>query len=110
MLTLAQFVVVAFCATRVSSAMLRDSSGTDVLQIRTVSNHSASTFMVVAGMTGADELCLTAEDGQVATLGARIALESCRSSIAAGDGRELFSFLPSGQLYNVTGLFSSTIC
>jgi len=52
-----------------------------------------STFMLVAGTTASDEVCLIQNAGG-------LSLDSCSSAIAAGDGRELWSFQSGGQLMN----------
>ena len=50
-----------------------------------------------------EELCLTVENGMVDVEGAEVSLMPCVSAIAAGDGRELFSLQPNGQLLSVLG-------
>ena len=84
-------------------------------------NAETSTFMVVSGITAAQEYCLSVENGQFSFLfmlhcmdpcgsagktlteGAAVVLESCVAAIAAGDGRELFTLQPSGHIVNVAG-------
>ncbi len=61
------------------------------------------TFMVTNGVTASSELCLTVEGGLVDSDGAEIVLMPCASAIAAGDGRELFSLQPNGQLLSAVG-------
>ena len=41
--------------------------------------------------------------GHVDVDGASIVMEPCAESIAAGDGRELWQYLPSGQIASVIG-------
>lgn len=60
-------------------------------------------FALVAGITAAEEQCLSVAGGAVHTAGAEVTLESCLSSIAAGDGRELWQFRDNGELENVVG-------
>lgn len=59
------------------------------------------TFMMVSGITAAEEMCLTT--GGAAAQGSDLILEPCASAVAAGDGRELWQRLPNGQLAQVTG-------
>jgi len=57
-------------------------------------NASGSAFMLVAGVSSAEEMCLRENAG-------KIGLEACSAGVAAGDGRELWSLLGGGQLMNV---------
>ena len=50
-----------------------------------------------------EEMCLAVENGMVDVEGAEVSLLPCVSAIAAGDGRELFSLQPNGQLLSVLG-------
>lgn len=59
-------------------------------------------FMVIAGMSSSQELCLSVENGRVDVEGADIILEPCVAAIAAGDGREQWKY-QNGQLLNVAG-------
>jgi len=54
-------------------------------------------------LSSPEELCLTVENGMVDVEGAEVSLMPCVSAIAAGDGRELFSLQPNGQLLSVLG-------
>jgi len=53
-----------------------------------------SVIMLTAGVSGANEMCLSVR-------GADVALEPCMNAIAAGDGREIWAFQSGGQLLNV---------
>jgi len=55
---------------------------------------AGSTFMLLAGISAPSEMCMTAKDGNVG-------LEPCLGAIAAGDGRELWTFQAGGQLLHV---------
>jgi len=66
--------------------------GGDALVTHTDSK--ASMMMLVAGTTSSEEQCLIESIDQMS-------LGSCSAAIAAGDGRELWSVLPGGQLMNV---------
>lgn len=57
-------------------------------------NASSSQFMLVAGVSSAEENCLLETTGY-------IGLDSCSKAVAAGDGREIWSLSSSGQLMNV---------
>merc|ERR1719412_241739 len=71
------------------------------LSLRQAVNQSASqNFMIVSGITASSELCLVLENNNVH-------LEDCLAAIAAGDGRELFSFTPNGRLQNSGGKCAS---
>lgn len=59
--------------------------------------------MVVSGITAKQEFCLSVEEGNSATDGAAVVLETCAGAVAAGDGRELFSLQAGGQILNVAG-------
>ena len=59
--------------------------------------------MVISGMSSPEELCLTVENGMVDVEGAEVTLMPCVSGIAAGDGRELFTLQPNGQLLSALG-------
>jgi len=59
------------------------------------------TFMMVSGISAAEEMCLTT--GGAGTTGSDVILEPCASAVAAGDGRELWQRLPNGQLAQATG-------
>jgi len=57
-------------------------------------------FMIISGSTAATEMCLTAEkDGSQADASV-IMVQPCATAIAAGDGRELFSF-EGGQIVSI---------
>jgi len=58
------------------------------------SNTSTPVFMLVAGVSSPEEMCLSESTG-------RIGLSSCAAAVAAGDGRELWSISDGGQLVNV---------
>jgi hypothetical protein len=60
-------------------------------------------FMVTSGATSAEELCLVVEGGLVDAVGSEVVAEDCLGAIAAGDGRELFSFQSGGLLMNAVG-------
>lgn len=60
-----------------------------------------SAIMIVSGITSHTELCMAVESGLASSNGAAIVLEPCESAVAAGDGRELWSIAPSGQLVNL---------
>merc|ERR1712051_204734 len=51
-------------------------------------------FMLVAGISAPEEMCLLEAEGKVY-------LDSCLSAVAAGDGRELWSLEAGGQLMHV---------
>jgi len=53
-----------------------------------------TTVMVVAGNMGTEDVCLIQNAGA-------LSLEPCFQALAAGDGRELWTFLGGGQLMNV---------
>jgi len=79
-------------ACRVICVAVAFSFGCDAITLR--ANSSASSVMLVAGASSPDEMCLTEQAGQVR-------LDSCASAVAAGDGREIWTFLSGGQLMNV---------
>ena len=56
-------------------------------------NASASDFMLVAGTSSPEEVCLFENAGN-------IGLDACSSAVAAGDGREIWSLTSNGQLMN----------
>jgi len=60
-------------------------------------------FMIISGISAAEEFCLSVENGNIGVDGAGMVLESCAGAVAAGDGRDLFSFQAGGQLLNVPG-------
>ena len=82
-------------------------AGAVAVQRRSSSNASAlrenAAFMITSGMTAAEELCLTVESGLVDVAGSEVVLMKCLDAIAAGDGRELFSFQSGGLLMSVVG-------
>jgi len=59
--------------------------------------------MLVSGMTSQEELCVAVEGGAASTDGAGISLTPCLDAIAAGDGRELWTFQDDGRLESVAG-------
>lgn len=61
------------------------------------------TFMLVSGISAPAEMCVSVENGHSDVDGAALVVESCAQSIAAGDGRELWQYLPSGQIASATG-------
>lgn len=60
-------------------------------------------FMMMSGISSTEDLCFVVENGNVDIERAEIFLESCGGAIAAGDGRELWKFMPSGQIASVLG-------
>lgn len=58
------------------------------------SGGSPSTFMLTAGITSSEEMCLVGNAGVVY-------LDTCTGAMAAGDGRELWSLQTGGQLTHV---------
>ena len=60
-------------------------------------------FMINSGISAPEEMCLAVENGLVDTIGAEVLLMRCLDAIAAGDGRELFSFQSGGKLMSVVG-------
>lgn len=60
----------------------------------------ANAVNVISGITGEEEYCLSVSGG-IGTDGAGLALESCAKTSAFGDGRDLFTLQPGGQLANV---------
>merc|ERR1719277_1423054 len=74
-------------------------SGESLLLTATSSTNSSvassgHVFMLVAGISAPTEMCLTA-------LAGRVSLEACAEAVAAGDGREIWSFQAGGQLLHV---------
>lgn len=59
--------------------------------------------MIVSGITGEDEYCLSVTNGDVSLDGAALGLERCGASAASGDGRDVFTLQTGGQLVNVAG-------
>lgn len=58
-------------------------------------------FMIISGSTAAAEMCLTAETDGAQAAGAGIMVQPCSTAIAAGDGRELFSW-EDGQIVSIS--------
>ena len=80
-----------------NSSQLHLGVGTKVASLDT------STFMVASGMTSANELCLTVEEGMVDVEGVEPFMSPCIFAIAAGAGKELFTLQPNCLLMNVMG-------
>jgi len=57
----------------------------------------------MSGTTSKEELCLVVENGHVHAEGVEVLLEPCSAAVAAGDGRELWQFMPDGQIVSVFG-------
>jgi len=73
------------------AAVAAFSAGCDAMLLH--SNTSTPVFMLVAGVSSPEEMCLLESTG-------RIGLSSCAAAVAAGDGRELWSISDGGQLVN----------
>jgi len=61
---------------------------------------AGSAFMIVSGVSSPFEMCLAVDGGNVDTAGAEVSLTSCSSAVSAGDGREVFTMQPNGQIAN----------
>jgi hypothetical protein len=70
-------------------------SSVELHAVEKIGSERGSVFMLVAGMSAPEELCLQVLVGTVH-------LDSCHAAIAAADGRELWSFQAAGQLMHVT--------
>ena len=57
-------------------------------------------FMITSGLTAVGDLCLAVADGQPNAEHTAVDLMTCTATVAAGDGREIFSAQPNGQLLN----------
>lgn len=67
-----------------------------------MAEHLASAVNMISGITAEEEYCLSVQGG-IGVDGAALVLESCAKTVAFGDGRDMFSLQPSGQLLNVPG-------
>ena len=66
--------------------------------------------MIVSGSSSvAGELCLVVAGAALSQDGAPIALKPCLSSIAAGDGADIFKFTPQGQVVNLASQMCVTL-
>jgi hypothetical protein len=74
-----------------------------VLMLVCSCNGETPVFMLASGITASEDMCVTVDNGFVDVDGAEIGLEPCVAAIAAGDGRELWSFQPNGQMMNTAG-------
>lgn len=64
--------------------------------------YTANAVNVISGISAEIEYCLIVQGG-IGVNGASLSLESCAKAVAFGDGRDMFSLQPSGQLLNVPG-------
>jgi len=85
-------------------ALALSAKTTKINSISQVNASQGGVFMITSGLTSSSsELCLTVQNGQIDVVGARVVLAPCSAAIAAGDGRELFSMQPSGELLSAAG-------
>jgi len=76
------------------AAVVRSSVGASVLASQ-ARQSGGEAFMLMSGITSPAEMCL------VSTLSSDLTLQPCASTVAAGNGRDIFSFQSNGQLKNV---------
>jgi len=76
------------------AAVVRPSVGASILASQ-ARQSGGEAFMLMSGITSPAEMCL------VSTLSSDLTLQPCASTVAAGDGRDIFSFQSNGQLKNV---------
>lgn len=58
-------------------------------------------FMITNGITAVGDMCLAITNDQANAEIIEVDLITCAATLAAGDGREIFSAQPNGQLLNV---------
>ena len=79
-------------------ALLSSSASTSQREIgnRTSQQIGSNAVMIVSGITGEAEYCLSVANGDASLDGAALGLERCGASAASGDGRDVFTLQAGG--------------
>jgi hypothetical protein len=74
--------------------VVEPSAGASIIATR-AHESAGEAFMLMSGITSPVEMCLAS------TISSDLTLQACASTVAAGDGRDIFSLQANGQLMNV---------